>query len=195
MNSGINFKEILEATVGLLEVFWWLIPLLIFYWLIGKIKPGKKNGGKPKKKISGKPDFSRYILNKSVLTPNEQDFYRCLKFVTNDKFVILSKIRVADIFKVKGGKGFYQEFNRIKAKHIDFLICSPRTFKPLLAIEVDDKSHDRPSRKKRDDFINALFESSELPILRYKAKKQYLVEEVRAQVVELVNGHFFEDED
>ena len=40
--------------------------------------------------------------------------------------------------------------NRIHAKHIDFVLCDPGNLQPILCIELDDPSHNRPDRIERD---------------------------------------------
>lgn len=39
-------------------------------------------------------------------------------------------------------------FNKISKKHVDFLICSAQSKKPLWGNELDDTSHAREDRKK-----------------------------------------------
>ena len=57
-------------------------------------------------------------------------------------------------------------FRRISQKHIDFLICEKESLKPVLGIELDDRSHQREDRQKRDEFVNALYENIGLKMLR-----------------------------
>jgi len=63
-----------------------------------------------------------------------------------------------------------------------------------MAIEVDDRSHNRKDRKDRDKFVNGLFDAMKLPILRYKAEKTYLVDEVKEQVSTILSEHYFDKE-
>ena len=53
---------------------------------------------------------------------------------------------------------------RIKSCHIDFLICNHAATKPLLGIELDGKSHNDPRRKNRDQFVDELYKTINLPI-------------------------------
>ena len=134
--------------MGLIKIFWWLIPILFAYWITGRMLDKRKANRR------SKVNFSKYKLRKSVLTKNELDFYHCLKSVLGEEPVILSKVRLADIFYTKSGSGYYKALNRITGKHVDFLLCDPNDFKPFMAIEVDDRSHERKDRIKRDDFVN-----------------------------------------
>lgn len=98
-----------------------------------------------------------YYLEKSLLTSKEKTFYISLKQIADEKnLIILSKIRLADIFKVpKNTYNSIKWFNYIKAKHADFVLCDIN-FKPLMIIEVDDKTHRYESRAERDKFVNEI---------------------------------------
>lgn len=41
--------------------------------------------------------------------------------------------------------------------------------KPLIAIELDDNTHNQPDRKTRDDFVNSIIANTNMPLLRFKA--------------------------
>ena len=43
---------------------------------------------------------------------------------------------------------------KIQAKCVDFVICEARAFAPRLVVELDDRSHDRADRRKRDAFVD-----------------------------------------
>ena len=40
--------------------------------------------------------------------------------------------------------------------------------KPLIAIELDDNTHNQPDRKTRDDFVNSIMANTNMPLLRFK---------------------------
>ena len=41
--------------------------------------------------------------------------------------------------------------------------------KPLIAIELDDNTHNQPDQKTRDDFVNSIMTNTNMPLLRFKA--------------------------
>ena len=69
-------------------------------------------------------------------------------------------------------------WNRVQAKRIDFLLCDKRTLTPLVAVELDDSSHDSPKRAKRDDFVDKACASAGLAILHFRVRKHYDREEI-----------------
>lgn len=112
-----------------------------------------------------------YRLKPSVMTNHEKIMYNLLsKYCQTNKLVLLSKVRIADFIEPvhqSYTREFYQWFNKINCKHIDFLICDPNTIKPIVAIELDDYTHKYNSRKDRDIFIDNVYSSVSLPIIHF----------------------------
>ena len=110
----------------------------------------------------------------------ENSFYQTLRQAVGDRYVIFAKVRLADIIEVpKGTNNWQRHRNRIQSKHLDFLLCDPKDFRPAVAIELDDSSHDRPDRAERDDFLNAALGAAGLPCLRIPAVRGYSPAELR----------------
>lgn len=83
-------------------------------------------------------------------------------------------------------------FTKISQKHIDFLICDKKSLYPLIGIEIDDSSHKYISRKKRDHFVNKLFEVAELPLLRIQNRRNYIVNELKSEIQSALHGEKIE---
>jgi hypothetical protein len=62
---------------------------------------------------------------------------------------------------------------RLSQKHIDFTLYDRRSLSVVIAIELDDASHDEPSRKARDRFVNEVFRSVCVPLVRIRAASRY----------------------
>ncbi|EKE28184.1 MAG: hypothetical protein ACD_3C00086G0028 [uncultured bacterium (gcode 4)] len=124
-------------------------------------------------------EIKKFVYEKIFFTPNELNFYRQLEEYLADKEVILlSKVRLADIFWVrdqKKDKIAFGMFQKIKAKHIDFVI-SDLNWKLKFCIELDDCTHDK--EKKWDIFKNKLFDTMNIEFIRYKTAKKYTFSEL-----------------
>lgn len=123
-----------------------------------------------------------YELLPGILSQGEMAFYRALLVAVAEGYVIVPKVRVADVLKVAGSvqrKRQTAAFNRIAMKHFDFVLCDPRTLAFVCAIELDDKSHSRSNRAARDDFLNEAAASAKLLLHRFRAKANYVVDEIR----------------
>ena len=99
-----------------------------------------------------------YIMNETILTERERAFYRILKPVADKlELQICPKVRVADIVSIKKGTKDWQKwFNKIKSKHVDFLLCD-YDMNIVLLIELDDRSHETERAQKNDRLKNAIF--------------------------------------
>ena len=106
-----------------------------------------------------------FRIRDDFLSPAEASFFHTLKSMTKDYFVIFSKVSLGEIFYVTHPDVNYSERNRIDRKHVDFLICDPSTLSPQFGIELDDSSHQRADRQKRDAFVDQVFHEAGLPIL------------------------------
>lgn len=124
-----------------------------------------------------------YQRRDRLMTEAEGSFYQVLELALPDgKYRLFGKVRVEDLISVNTGleRQTRQSFrNRIKSRHIDIVIVERKTFKPLWAIELDDKSHDSAKRKERDTFLDNAFEAAGLPLVRFKAKRSYTTADIQ----------------
>lgn len=100
---------------------------------------------------------------KPLLTPTEAAFHTCLASLSDGRCHIVCKPRLADVFESLSG---LTGFNKISQKHVDFLVCRPDDWMPMLAIELDDHTHNQARVKQRDMLVNAIFAQVGIPLLR-----------------------------
>ena len=94
--------------------------------------------------------------------------------------MICTKVDLGDLFYVKSSdpSKFRIYTNKIDRKHVDYLLCDLITVRPLLGIELDDKSHQKSDRQARDVFVEKVFNAAKLPLLRIRAQRSYSVSEL-----------------
>jgi Protein of unknown function (DUF2726) len=139
----------------------------------------------PKDSQTSKQDYS-YKIRGALLTPAEIKFHKVLKQAVDGKYIIFAKVRVADILTPADGlsKSHWQRaFNKISAKHFDFVLCNSENLKVEMVIELDDKSHLKSSRIARDNFLNQATNSSGLKFLRFQARSSYQVADVQSKIL------------
>jgi very-short-patch-repair endonuclease len=61
----------------------------------------------------------------------------------------------------------------IACKHVDFVLVDAEDLHPVAAIELDDSSHQRADRIKRDALLNNLFAKAEFPLIRFPTAPNY----------------------
>jgi very-short-patch-repair endonuclease len=98
-------------------------------------------------------------------TRSENEFFGLLQRTLKGRnVVIFPKVRVADV--LESTSGVLAGFNRISQKHIDYLVVSLPDFQPVMAIELDDKSHGSQKQQARDAVKDQAFNSAGLPLVR-----------------------------
>ncbi|MGB7316106.1 MAG: DUF2726 domain-containing protein [Nodosilinea sp.] len=127
-----------------------------------------------------------YSCQKSLFTRAEISFYRALQEATTEQYQVLGKVRVADVLKPQTeNRGDWQRaFNKISAKHFDFVLCDRDRLKVLAAVELDDSSHQRVDRVKRDDFLNQAVKSAGLPLIRFPVQTAYEQEAIQHHIAQ-----------
>jgi len=123
-----------------------------------------------------------YLLSKS-----ESVFYNSLKPVC-DKYgyVICPKVGLKDFIAVTSKRDYLKWFRKISQKHVDFLICD-KNLRPIMAIELDDSSHELKKARKNDEFKNELYKRMGFPLIRVKAARFYRYQDIDLMVSGTVN--------
>jgi hypothetical protein len=124
------------------------------------------------------PEMLPYLLRDDFLSGAETSFYHLLKTIVSDHLVICPKISLADIFYVSRPDINVAYYSKINRKHVDFLLCNPKSLKPMMAIELDDSSHGKPTRIERDQFVDEVFETAGLPLVHIPVRQSYHTREI-----------------
>lgn len=128
-------------------------------------------------------NYQPYTKKRYLFSVAELKFFELLKEIIGDNYYIFPKVRICDIIEPKN-KGDYSNFNRIKSKHVDFLLCTKNLITSKIIIELDDKSHNAPSRQDRDKFVDEIFANAEIPIVHIKVQYAYNKEDVTQKLQE-----------
>ena len=139
---------------------------------------------------SGKSEASKlpYIPKDRLLSNAELSFYQVLNSTLRDNVTLFAKVRIADIVGIKKGldaKSKMSHLGKIAQKHVDFVITDAQTSKIIAAIELDDSTHNSERGQKRDRFVNNVFVSANIPLVRFPAKRGYQLQDLMSQLEHL----------
>ena len=112
---------------------------------------------------------------RDFLSAAELRFFQALSKVVAGRAVVFSKVRLADLAEpaaLKNSSAWWKAFGSIKSKHVDFCL-SDLNGRILCAIELDDSSHSRPDRVKRDDLVDGVFKDIGLPVYHVPGRASY----------------------
>ena len=132
-------------------------------------------------KMTPAPTFP-YQREAHLFSPAERSFLGVLEQAVGDQHRIMGKVRLADVIQVRFGmnkKGRQSAVNRIQSKHVDFVVCHAKDLAVKYVVELDDQSHDRATRRDRDDFVDQALQAANVPIFHFSVKRSYAVAEVR----------------
>jgi hypothetical protein len=112
-----------------------------------------------------------------LFTAAEKKFLRVLDSVARDCDArVFGKVRVADVitpkrslFKKLENRRLYEIAN----KHFDFVVCDRISLEIICCVELDDSSHLRPDRVKRDKLLNRVMSEAGVVLLRVSTSSMY----------------------
>ena len=162
-----------------------IIILLIIYIFTEKII--NKN-----KKI----EYTKYYTAKRYLiTKNELNFYKVLQEIAKElDLIVFTQVSLYNIIQTNKNIDYKTResyFKRIASKSIDFVLADPENCRIKLCIELDDSTHNRKDRIKRDNFINQLFKELEINLLRYPVYNKYYKDVLKLKIQENIKEHYY----
>jgi very-short-patch-repair endonuclease len=103
---------------------------------------------------------------KKPLTQPEQVLYHRLVSALPEH-IVLAQVQLSRILGVKQGNNFHEWNNRINRMSLDFVVCG-KDASVIAAIELDDKSHEKASRKEADDKKDKALASAGVRLVRWQ---------------------------
>ena len=120
-----------------------------------------------------------------LFTRAESAFLRVLEKAAAGRYVVYGKVRIADVLRPvheEGTPEWRACFNRIQAKHFDFILCDKDSRAIVAAVELNDSSHQMPQRMERDRFVEQVCRESRLPLIFIEWQRQYDWMDVRERI-------------
>lgn len=119
-------------------------------------------------------DGGAYVAKAKMMSASEQGVYKILEKAYGEKYHIFCQVRVVDIIQPNITK--YQTTTReykslfwqISQWHFDYVMCDKSDFSIFCALELDDASHERADRVRRDRILNAVCKDAGLDLKRMK---------------------------
>lgn len=131
----------------------------------------------------------RYARKQFFLTRAEHEFYDALIAAVGDKYHVFAQVHLPTILdnKVKG-QDWRAALAHINRKSVDFVLCDKAYISPKLAIELDDKSHERPDRQERDKEVERILADAGVQLLRIENKGRFDPIELAQRVNEFMQS-------
>ncbi|MDW5376539.1 DUF2726 domain-containing protein [Halomonas sp. HP20-15] len=101
-----------------------------------------------------------YVARTHLMSPSERQVYQVLEKAYGDRYRIFCQVRVVDLIQpnMKKHHSWTREykslFRQLSQWHFDYVLCEKKDFRIVYAVELDDPSHERPDRRKRDAILD-----------------------------------------
>ncbi len=118
-----------------------------------------------------------YRLREHFLSTPEIALYQTLLEMSEGRYIICPKVALNDIFLIVRPNENVHYFNKIFRKHVDFLLCQPRTFKPEIGVELV-KPIAKNETRSSDQFMEDLFLTAGLPLVHIPSGEHYEIADV-----------------
>ena len=128
-----------------------------------------------------KQNQNRYITKESLTTECENKFYKILKDNFSDKYEIHPQVPLSSVIEKQ--KTFDNQYQNELYRIIDFGIFSKDTLKPLLLIEINDKTHKNKERIERDNKVKEICEIANIELITfwtdYPNEENYIIKRIK----------------
>ena len=111
-------------------------------------------------------DDSWPFYAKKPLTQPEQVLYHRLVSALPEH-IVLAQVQLSRVLGVKQGFNFHEWNNRINRMSLDFVVCH-KDSTIIAAVELDNKSHEKVSRKEADDKKGKALSSAGVALIRWQ---------------------------
>lgn len=120
---------------------------------------------------------SPYRLRDHFLSVPEIALLHLLQKMVGDRYLICPKVALTDIFTIVRPNENVHFYNKIFRKHVDFLLCDPKTLNPAIAVELVQPVTKTETRAS-DQFMEDLFSREGVPLVHIPLGVNYEVSDL-----------------
>ena len=158
-----------------------LIAIIIVFGVIAGLLKDRFDMGDEKPKY----DYKRRSF---FLTKAEHEFYDSLVQAVGQDYIVFAQVHLPTLLEHKVvGQNWKAAFRHVSQKSVDFVLCDKAYISPKLAIELDDKSHERPDRQDRDIEVERILKGAGMPLLRIQNHGKFNPQELAEKVQVALN--------
>jgi len=130
----------------------------------------------------------RYNRKNFFLTRAEHECYDALVEAVGAEYRIFAQVHLPTLVDhTVRGQDWRAALAHINRKSVDFVLCDKAYLSPKLAIELDDKSHERPDRQERDREVERILHEAGVPLLRIENRGNFNPSELSQRIKETLN--------
>lgn len=123
-----------------------------------------------------------YESKTSLLSSIEKEYFECIKSVLPEEYYIYPQVNLASIINRVDVHKFQNELFR----NIDFGVFN-KEHKPVLLIEIQDKSHLSAERQQRDEKVRKICEEADIVLIEFWEIKNIDPEKIKEKIYTALN--------
>jgi len=120
-----------------------------------------------------------FYVRKPLSQPEQILYHRLIRALP--EHIVLAQVQVSRVLGVKKGFNFHEWNKRINRLSYDFVVCA-KDSTVIVAIELDDRTHDNASRAGTDDKKNKAAADAGLRLVRWNVRALPSEEAIRAEL-------------
>ncbi len=130
--------------------------------------------------LQGFPEFAKQC---SLMTPQQRALYEELVKIVGASAVVVPRVNLSALVRLREDKpSFEKHWKRVARHWLDFVICSPNSISPTLAIKLETRA-DRKRRKLGGlDVMEDCLKSAGIPLIRLRAATKYAPNELTFEI-------------
>ena len=125
----------------------------------------------------------RYDRKNFFLTRAEHECYDALVEAVGAEYRIFAQVHLPTLVDhTVRGQDWRAALAHINRKSVDFVLCDKAYLSPKLAIELDDKSHERSDRQERDREVERILRDAGVTLLRIENRGNFNPDELKGLI-------------
>jgi len=176
-----EFETVIIATI--IAIALTLTGVLL--WIRYKKNRTSEDSSHPDVPYSSPKHITKRFRRRLFMTKAELEFYYSLKKAIPHSVTIHSHVGLWAIVD----NIHHKDWNKISQKHIDFILYEEIENLVLLAIELDDSSHNSYSAQKRDAAKNEILQDAGIPLLRIWVTQYYDTKTLVDKIIEAIKNN------
>ncbi|MCE7918906.1 MAG: hypothetical protein DCC59_06660 [Chloroflexi bacterium] len=113
-----------------------------------------------------------YRLREPFLSKTEAALFRSLTELMGARYLISPKVALSDLFTIVRPNENVHYFNKLFRKHVDFLLCEIKTFRPSFGVEIV-KPILKEGMREADKYIAEVFADAGVPLVHVPSLEKY----------------------
>lgn len=129
----------------------------------------------------------QYKRKNFFLSRAEHECYDALIAAVGQNYHIFAQVHLPTLVDNRiAGQNWNAAFRHINGKSVDFVICDKTYISPKLAIELDDRFHERSDRIERDVEVERILKIAGLPLLRLENEGRFNPNDLAQKIVDIL---------